>query len=54
MAPTQERLIKLLQDGKSSEDVGYSQSAVSKVWNKYKQNGKVVQEKCSGGRKRTS
>uniref|UniRef100_A0A4W6BLW5 Transposase Tc1-like domain-containing protein n=1 Tax=Lates calcarifer TaxID=8187 RepID=A0A4W6BLW5_LATCA len=44
-----ERIIKLLKEGKSSrsvaKDVGCSQSAVSKIWTKYKQHGKVTSKR---------
>ncbi|CAI9543781.1 unnamed protein product [Staurois parvus] len=49
---TKERIIKLLQEGKSSwnvaKDVDCSQSAVCKIWIKYKVNGKVVKGKRTG------
>uniref|UniRef100_A0A3B3QDG3 Transposase Tc1-like domain-containing protein n=1 Tax=Paramormyrops kingsleyae TaxID=1676925 RepID=A0A3B3QDG3_9TELE len=55
---TIERIIKLLQGGKSTrsvaKDVGRSQSAVSKIWSRYKQNGKVVKGKHTGRRRKTS
>jgi len=39
----EERIIKLPQEGSSAwsmeKDVGYSQSAASEIWSKYKQNG---------------
>uniref|UniRef100_A0A671WUZ7 Transposase Tc1-like domain-containing protein n=1 Tax=Sparus aurata TaxID=8175 RepID=A0A671WUZ7_SPAAU len=44
--------------GKSSrnaaKDVGCSQSAVSKIWTKYKQHGKVVKGKHTGRPRKTS
>uniref|UniRef100_A0A3B5BLK5 Transposase Tc1-like domain-containing protein n=1 Tax=Stegastes partitus TaxID=144197 RepID=A0A3B5BLK5_9TELE len=52
------RIIKLLKEGKSSrivaKDVGCSQSAVSKIWTKYKQHGKVVKGKHTGRPRKTS
>uniref|UniRef100_A0A4W6E0U1 Transposase Tc1-like domain-containing protein n=1 Tax=Lates calcarifer TaxID=8187 RepID=A0A4W6E0U1_LATCA len=46
MGKSLQRIIKLLKEGKSSrsvaKDVGCSQSAVPKIWTKYKQHGKVV------------
>ena len=46
---TIERIIKLLQEGRSTQtvagDVGCSQSAVSEIWTKNKENGKVVKGK---------
>ena len=65
MAPTpemslekKERIIKLLKEGKSScsvaQDVGCSQSAMSKTWTKYKQHGKVVKGKHTGRPRKTS
>ncbi|XP_069611187.1 gastrula zinc finger protein XlCGF53.1-like [Ranitomeya imitator] len=55
---TKERIIKLLKEGKSSrnvaKDVGCSQSAVSKIWAKYKQHGKVVKGKHTGRPRKTS
>uniref|UniRef100_A0A4W6EZN1 Transposase Tc1-like domain-containing protein n=1 Tax=Lates calcarifer TaxID=8187 RepID=A0A4W6EZN1_LATCA len=55
---TKERIIKLLKEGKSSrsvaKDVGCSQSAVSKIWTKYKQHGKVVKGKHTGRPRKTS
>lgn len=37
-----------------TKDAGCSQSAVSKIWIKYKQNGKVVKEKHGGRPGKTS
>uniref|UniRef100_A0A3Q0RAY7 Tc1-like transposase DDE domain-containing protein n=1 Tax=Amphilophus citrinellus TaxID=61819 RepID=A0A3Q0RAY7_AMPCI len=55
---TKERIIKLLKEGKSShsvaQDVGCSQSAVSKTWTKYKQHGKVVKGMHTGRPRKTS
>uniref|UniRef100_A0A8C1NF85 Transposase Tc1-like domain-containing protein n=1 Tax=Cyprinus carpio TaxID=7962 RepID=A0A8C1NF85_CYPCA len=55
---TKERIIKLLKEGKSSrnvaKNVGCSQSAVSKIWTKYKSNGKVVKGKRTGRPRKTS
>uniref|UniRef100_A0A3B4ZVY6 Transposase Tc1-like domain-containing protein n=1 Tax=Stegastes partitus TaxID=144197 RepID=A0A3B4ZVY6_9TELE len=55
---TKERTIRLLKEGKSSrivaEDVGCSQSAVSKIWTKHKQHGKVVKGKHTGRPRKTS
>uniref|UniRef100_A0A3Q0RED3 Transposase Tc1-like domain-containing protein n=1 Tax=Amphilophus citrinellus TaxID=61819 RepID=A0A3Q0RED3_AMPCI len=55
---TKERIIKLLKEGKSSrsvaQDVGCSQTAVSKTWTKYKQHGKVVKGKHTGRPRKTS
>uniref|UniRef100_A0A3B5AUW2 Transposase Tc1-like domain-containing protein n=1 Tax=Stegastes partitus TaxID=144197 RepID=A0A3B5AUW2_9TELE len=55
---TKERIIKLLKVGKSSrivaKDVGCSQSAVSKIWTKYKQHGKAVKGKHTGKPRKTS
>uniref|UniRef100_A0A3Q2UHF8 Transposase Tc1-like domain-containing protein n=1 Tax=Fundulus heteroclitus TaxID=8078 RepID=A0A3Q2UHF8_FUNHE len=55
---TKERIIKLLKDGKSSrnvaKDVGCSQSAVSKIWTKYKRHWKVVKGKHTGRPRKTS
>uniref|UniRef100_A0A3B1JB81 Transposase Tc1-like domain-containing protein n=1 Tax=Astyanax mexicanus TaxID=7994 RepID=A0A3B1JB81_ASTMX len=49
---TKERIVKLLEEGNSSrmvaKDVGCSQSAVSKIWTKYKQHGMVVKAKRTG------
>uniref|UniRef100_A0A3B4Y4D5 Transposase Tc1-like domain-containing protein n=1 Tax=Seriola lalandi dorsalis TaxID=1841481 RepID=A0A3B4Y4D5_SERLL len=46
------------RNGKSSrnvtKDVGCSQSAVSKIWTKYRQNGKVVKGKHTGRPRKTS
>uniref|UniRef100_A0A3B4YMY3 Transposase Tc1-like domain-containing protein n=1 Tax=Seriola lalandi dorsalis TaxID=1841481 RepID=A0A3B4YMY3_SERLL len=39
---------------KSQTYVGCSQSAVSKIWTKYKQNGKVVKGKHTGRPRKTS
>lgn len=54
---TKERIIKLLQEGKTSRDVAKdvdcSQSAVSKIWTKYKQNGKAVKGKHTGRPRKT-
>lgn len=44
---TKERMIKLLEEGKSPRNVGL-QAAVSKIWTKYKQRGKVVKGKHAG------
>ena len=53
---TMERIIKLLKEGNSTrsvvKDVGCFQSAVSKIWSKYTQNGKVVKGKHTGRSKR--
>uniref|UniRef100_A0A3Q3AMG8 Tc1-like transposase DDE domain-containing protein n=1 Tax=Kryptolebias marmoratus TaxID=37003 RepID=A0A3Q3AMG8_KRYMA len=53
-----ERIIKLLKEGKSShsvaQDVGCSQSAVSKIWTKYKQHGKVGKGKHTVRPRKTS
>lgn len=55
---TKERIVKLLEEGVSSrmvaKDVGCSQSAVSKIWTKYKQHGKVLKGKRSGRPRKTS
>ena len=55
---TKERIIKLLKEGKSSrnvaKNVGCSQSSVSKIWTKYKSNGKVVKGKRTGRPRKTS
>lgn len=55
---TKERIIQLLEEGKSSrnvaKDVGCSQSAVSKIWTKYQQHGKIVKGKRSGRPRKTS
>ncbi|CAJ0929362.1 unnamed protein product [Ranitomeya imitator] len=55
---TKERIIILLKEGKSSrnvaKDVGCSQSAVSKIWTKYKQHGKVVKGKHTGRSRKAS
>jgi len=49
---TMERIIKLLKEGNSTQSlakhVGCSQSAVSKIWSEYKQNGKIVKGKHAG------
>uniref|UniRef100_A0A8C5HUA9 Transposase Tc1-like domain-containing protein n=1 Tax=Gouania willdenowi TaxID=441366 RepID=A0A8C5HUA9_GOUWI len=37
-----------------AKDVGLSQSAVSTIWTKYKQHGKVVKGKRTGRRRKTS
>jgi len=37
-----------------AEDVGCSQSAVSEMWMKFKQNGKVVKGKHTGRPRKTS
>ena len=46
---TMERTIKLLQQGnptwRVAKDVGCFQSAVSKIWCKYKQHGNVIKGK---------
>uniref|UniRef100_A0A3B5QWB7 Tc1-like transposase DDE domain-containing protein n=1 Tax=Xiphophorus maculatus TaxID=8083 RepID=A0A3B5QWB7_XIPMA len=64
MAPTREmsleteRIVKLLEEGNPSrmvaKDVGCSQSAVSKIWTKYKQHGMVVKAKRTGRPRKTS
>uniref|UniRef100_A0A672G6V0 Transposase Tc1-like domain-containing protein n=1 Tax=Salarias fasciatus TaxID=181472 RepID=A0A672G6V0_SALFA len=50
--------IKLLEEVNSTrmvaKDVGCSQSAVSKIWTKYKQHGKVVKVKRTGRPRKTS
>uniref|UniRef100_A0A3B1JFU1 Transposase Tc1-like domain-containing protein n=1 Tax=Astyanax mexicanus TaxID=7994 RepID=A0A3B1JFU1_ASTMX len=55
---TKERIVKLLEEGNSSrmvaKDVGCSQSAVSKIWTKYKQHGMVVKAKRTGRPRKTS
>uniref|UniRef100_A0A3Q3AY27 Tc1-like transposase DDE domain-containing protein n=1 Tax=Kryptolebias marmoratus TaxID=37003 RepID=A0A3Q3AY27_KRYMA len=55
---TKERIVKLLEEGNSSrmvaKDVGCSQSAVSKIWTKYKQHGMVVKAKRNGRPRKTS
>ncbi len=55
---TMERIIKLLQEGNPSrsvaKEVGCSQSAVSKIWCKYKQNGKVTKGKHTSRPRKTS
>uniref|UniRef100_A0A8C5ECY3 Transposase Tc1-like domain-containing protein n=1 Tax=Gouania willdenowi TaxID=441366 RepID=A0A8C5ECY3_GOUWI len=55
---TKERIIKLHKECKSSwnvaKDVGCLQSAVSKIWTKYKQHGKVVKGKYTGKPRKTS
>ena len=55
---TKERIIKLLKEGKSSrnvaKDVCCSQSAVSKIWTKYKQHGKVFKGKHIGRPRKAS
>lgn len=55
---TKERIIKLLEEGNATrmvaKDVGCSQSAVSKIWTKYKQHGKVVKVKRTGRPRKTS
>ncbi|CAJ0940514.1 unnamed protein product [Ranitomeya imitator] len=55
---TKEKIIKLLKEGKSSrnvaKDVGCSQSAVPKIWAKYKQHGKFVKGKHTGRPRKTS
>uniref|UniRef100_A0A3B3YRI5 Transposase Tc1-like domain-containing protein n=1 Tax=Poecilia mexicana TaxID=48701 RepID=A0A3B3YRI5_9TELE len=54
---TKERIVKLLEEGNPSrmvaKDVGCSQSAVSKIWTKYKQHGMVVKAKCTGRPRKT-
>ncbi|CAI9591777.1 unnamed protein product [Staurois parvus] len=58
LVETKERIIKRLQEGKSSrnvaKDVGCSQSAVSKIWSKYKSYGKVVKVKRTGRPRKAS
>uniref|UniRef100_A0A672SN36 Transposase Tc1-like domain-containing protein n=1 Tax=Sinocyclocheilus grahami TaxID=75366 RepID=A0A672SN36_SINGR len=53
-----ERIIKLLQEENPSrrvaKEVGCSQSAISKIWCKYKQNGKVTKGKHTGRPRKTS
>uniref|UniRef100_A0A3B5QLJ4 Transposase Tc1-like domain-containing protein n=1 Tax=Xiphophorus maculatus TaxID=8083 RepID=A0A3B5QLJ4_XIPMA len=55
---TKERIVKLLEEGNPSrmvaKDVGCSQSAVSKIWTKYKQHGMVVKAKRTGRPRKTS
>uniref|UniRef100_A0A3B5QK18 Transposase Tc1-like domain-containing protein n=1 Tax=Xiphophorus maculatus TaxID=8083 RepID=A0A3B5QK18_XIPMA len=55
---TKERIVKLLEEGNPSrmvaKDVGWSQSAVSKIWTKYKQHGMVVKAKRTGRPRKTS
>uniref|UniRef100_A0A3B3ULQ4 Transposase Tc1-like domain-containing protein n=1 Tax=Poecilia latipinna TaxID=48699 RepID=A0A3B3ULQ4_9TELE len=55
---TKERIVKLLEEGNPShmvaKDVGCSQSAVSKIWTKYKQHGMVVNAKRTGRPRKTS
>lgn len=55
---TMERIIKLLLEGNPAwsvvKDVGCSQSAVSKMLCKYKQNGKVIIGKHMGRPRKTS
>lgn len=54
---TKERIVKLLEEGNSSrmvaKDVGCSQSALSKIWTKYK-HGMVVKAKHTGRPRKTS
>uniref|UniRef100_A0A3B5PUV6 Transposase Tc1-like domain-containing protein n=1 Tax=Xiphophorus maculatus TaxID=8083 RepID=A0A3B5PUV6_XIPMA len=55
---TKERIVKRLEEGNPSrmvaKDVGCSQSAVSKIWTKYKQHGMVVKAKRTGRPRQTS
>ena len=55
---TMERIIKLLREGNPTrivaKDIGCSQSAVSKIWGKYKQNGEVIKGKHTGRPRKTS
>uniref|UniRef100_A0A673LMH6 Transposase Tc1-like domain-containing protein n=1 Tax=Sinocyclocheilus rhinocerous TaxID=307959 RepID=A0A673LMH6_9TELE len=52
------QIIKLLQEENPSrsvaKEVGCSQSAISKIWCKYKQNGKVTKGKHTGRPRKTS
>uniref|UniRef100_A0A671NXU9 Uncharacterized protein n=1 Tax=Sinocyclocheilus anshuiensis TaxID=1608454 RepID=A0A671NXU9_9TELE len=52
------QIIKLLQEKNPSrsvaKEVGCSQSAISKIWCKYKQNGKVTKGKHTGRPRKTS
>lgn len=55
---TRERIIKFLEEGNSTRRVashiGCSQSAVSKIWRKYKRDGDVRKGKHSGRTRKTS
>ena len=65
MAPTKElsnvvwkRTVKLLKEGLStrivSKQIGISQSAIGKIWIKFKHTGIHLKEKCKGRPRKTS